>query len=30
LKAALPLLQRLETMLDNSGVLTMPAIGPVR
>src|SRR5271169_5396407 len=30
LKAAQPLLQRLETMLDNSGVLTMPAIGPVR
>ena len=30
LKAAQPLLQRLETMLDNSGVLTMPPIGPVR
>jgi len=30
LKAAQPLLQRLETLLDNSGVLTMPAIGPVR
>ena len=30
LKAAQPLLQRLETMLDSSGVLTMPAIGPVR
>jgi protease IV len=30
LRAAQPLLQRLETMLDNSGVLTMPAIGPVR
>jgi protease-4 len=30
LRAAQPLLQRLETLLDNSGVLTMPAIGPVR
>jgi protease-4 len=30
LRAAQPLLQRLEAMLDNSGVLTMPAIGPVR
>ena len=30
LKAAQPLLHRLETLLDNSGVLTMPAIGPVR
>ncbi|HEX4186195.1 MAG TPA: signal peptide peptidase SppA [Stellaceae bacterium] len=30
LKAAQPLLQRLETILGNSGVLTMPAIGPVR
>jgi protease-4 len=30
LKAAQPLLQRLQTLLDNSGVLTMPAIGPVR
>jgi protease IV len=30
LKAAQPLLQRLETMLDTSGVLTMPPIGPVR
>src|SRR5271157_5111149 len=30
LRAAQPLLQRLETLLDNSGVLTMPVIGPVR
>jgi protease IV len=30
LRAAQPLLQRLETLLDNSGVLTMPAIGPIR
>ena len=30
LRAAQPLLQRLQTLLDNSGVLTMPAIGPVR
>ena len=30
LKAVQPLLQRLQTLLDNSGVLTMPAIGPVR
>jgi protease IV len=30
LRAAQPLLQRLETLLDNSGVLTMPTIGPVR
>ena len=30
LKAAQPLLQRLETLLDNSAVLIMPAIGPVR
>jgi protease-4 len=30
LKTAEPLLQRVETMLDNSAVLTMPAIGPVR
>jgi len=30
LKAAQPLLQRLETMLDNSGVLIMPPMGPVR
>jgi protease IV len=30
LRAAQPLLQRLETLLDNSGVLMMPAIGPVR
>jgi protease-4 len=30
LRAAEPLLQRLETLLDNSGVLTMPALGPVR
>jgi protease IV len=30
LRAAQPLLQRLEMLLNNSGVLTMPAIGPVR
>jgi protease-4 len=30
LKAVQPLLQRLQILLDNSGVLTMPAIGPVR
>ena len=30
LKAAQPLIQRLQMLLDNSGVLTMPAIGPVR
>ena len=30
LRAAQPLLQRLETLLDNSAVLIMPAIGPVR
>jgi protease-4 len=30
LKAAQPLLQHLEGLLDNSGVLTMPPIGPVR
>jgi protease IV len=30
LRAAQPLLQRLETLLDNSAVLMMPAIGPVR
>jgi protease-4 len=30
LKAVQPLLQRLQMLLDNSGTLTMPAIGPVR
>jgi protease IV len=30
LKAVQPLLQRLQMLLDNSGALTMPAIGPVR
>jgi protease-4 len=30
LKAAQPLLQRLQMVLDNSAVLTMPMIGPVR
>ena len=30
LKAVQPLLQRLETILDTPGVLTMPPIGPVR
>jgi protease-4 len=30
LKAAQPLLQRLQMLLDNSAVLTMPPIGPVR
>jgi protease-4 len=30
LKAVQPLMQRLQTLLDNSSVLTMPAIGPVR
>jgi protease-4 len=30
LKAVQPLLQRLQILLDNSAVLTMPAIGPVR
>jgi protease IV len=30
LKAVQPLLQRAEMLLDNSGVLTMPAIGSVR
>jgi len=30
LRAAQPLLQRLQALLDNSAVLTMPAIGPVR
>jgi len=30
LKAMQPLLQRLHGLLDNSAVLTMPAIGPVR
>ena len=30
LRAAQPLLQRFETILDNSGVLTMPPMGPVR
>ena len=30
LRAAQPLLQRLQMLLDNSGVLTMPTIGPVR
>jgi len=30
LKAVQPLLQRLQMLIDNSGVLTMPAIGPVR
>jgi protease-4 len=30
LKTVQPLLQRFQTLLDNSGVLTMPAIGPVR
>ena len=30
LKAVQPLLQRVQILLDNSAVLTMPAIGPVR
>jgi protease-4 len=30
LKAVQPLLQRLETILDTPGVLTMPPLGPVR
>jgi len=30
LKAAQPLIERLQTLLDNSGVLTMPALGPIR
>ena len=30
LKAVQPLLQRFQALLDNSGVLTMPVIGPVR
>jgi protease-4 len=30
LKAVQPLIQRLQMLLDNSGVLTMPAIGPIR
>jgi protease-4 len=30
LKAVQPLLQRLEVILDNPGVLTMPPLGPVR
>ena len=30
LRAAQPLIQRLQTLIDNSAVLTMPAIGPVR
>ena len=30
LKATQPLIQRLQTLLNNSGVLTMPGIGPVR
>jgi len=30
LKAVQPLLQRLQTLLDNSAVLMMPAIGPIR
>jgi protease-4 len=30
LKAAQPLIQRLQMLLDNAGVLTMPAIGPIR
>jgi protease IV len=30
LKTVQPLLQRLEAILDSPGVLTMPAIGPVR
>jgi len=30
LKAAQPLIQRLQMLLDNTGVLTMPAIGPIR
>ena len=30
LKTAQPLIQRLQMLLDNSGVLTMPALGPVR
>src|SRR5207237_10385606 len=30
LKAMQPLLQRLETMLDSPGVLTMPPLGPIR
>ena len=30
LKAVQPLMQRLQLLLDNSSVLTMPVIGPVR
>jgi hypothetical protein len=30
LKAAQPLLQRLETILDTPGPLTMPPLSPVR
>jgi protease-4 len=30
LRTVQPMLQRLETILDSPGVLTMPAFGPVR
>jgi len=30
LKVVQPLVQRLETVLDNPGVLTMPPLGPIR
>jgi len=30
LRAAQPLIQRLQTLIDNSAVLTMPAIAPIR
>ena len=30
LRAAQPLIQRLHALIDNSAVLTMPAIGPIR